>query len=218
MLARLDPDPEAPVWDKLWERVCHQGTTYSASMAVLPYLLEAATKWKPKERTMPLALAGAIVLGKESSRTGHESTIGSLKQLALETLSSGDLSRYDRIHIMQSALAFQGDNLWGQILNRLLDGEFPSQCPFCKVDLFLVVGRHGVFCTDGDWVREPTVAKTKIDPANATRLDGTGKWLYEECLKANDPELGGWILHLSGSAECPQCKQAFEVPAGIELA
>src|SRR5262249_27675976 len=47
--------------DELWSRVCHQGTAYSASFAVLPYLLEAASKWQPSQRLMPLALAAAIV-------------------------------------------------------------------------------------------------------------------------------------------------------------
>ena len=70
ILAELDPDPTAAVWDELWERVCHQYTTYSASIHVLPYLLRAASDWAPCSRAMPLALAGFIVSATETSVVG----------------------------------------------------------------------------------------------------------------------------------------------------
>jgi hypothetical protein len=44
---------------------------------------------------------------------GHGAVVEQLRQLAIETLSHSNLSRADRIYIMQSVLAFEGDRLWG---------------------------------------------------------------------------------------------------------
>ena len=38
ILSALSPDPSSEPWGELWGRVCHQGTTYTASPYVLPRL------------------------------------------------------------------------------------------------------------------------------------------------------------------------------------
>ena len=151
ILEELEPDPNAPVWNELWGRVCHQGTTYSASMPILPFLLNAASRWEPTGRAMPLALAGSIVSAPESVPAGYEASVEALRILALDTAKTSGLASSDRVYLMQSALALGGDRVWGRILDHLNDGEFPGSCPACRIDLNFAIGQYGFFCAAGDW-------------------------------------------------------------------
>jgi hypothetical protein len=211
ILAELEPDPKSPVWTELWGRVCHQYSTYSASPYVLPFLLSAATGWQPSDRGMPLALAGCIVAARETNLEGHEAVVDQLRQVTLETLRHSNLSRADRVYLMQSALAFEGDRLWGHALDRLNDGEFRGNCPSCHIDLRLVVGEHGFFCTTSNWVRNPTAPRRPIRPTAYGELTGVGQRLHALCLEAGDQVLAEWICHLFGTSTCPQCHQSLDV-------
>jgi hypothetical protein len=215
IISALTPDPVSPAWDDLWSRVCHQGTTYSASPAVLPFLLSISSNWSATDRAMPLALAGSIVAAPQTILDGYEETVEGLRRLALETVKNPELPRVDRIYIMQSVLAFQGDRLWGRVLDHLSDGEFPALCTACRKELYLVIGKHGVFVTSADWVREPTVAKTEIKPLEADTMIGVGKWLHTVSIHTNDLELSNWVRYLFGSSKCPECGKPFNLPDAI---
>jgi len=215
ILSDLKPDPKAPAWAALWDRICHQGTTYSASPAVLPILLGAASSWDSAARAMPLALAGSIVSSPQSNLAGYETSVEALRALALDTVKARDLTRTDRIYVMQSALALEGDRLWGRKLDHLVDGEFPGSCTACRKDLFLVIGEHGFFTAVGDWVRHREVSRVEIRASEKEELPALGRWLYGVCTEANDSVLGEWVLHLFGVSQCPECNQSFEVAAAI---
>ena len=219
IISELTPDPNSPAWDDLSSRVCHQGTTYSASPAVLPFLLSIASNWSTTDRAMPLALAGSIVAAPQTILDGYEEIVEGLRRLALETLKNPGLPREDRIYIMQSALAFQGDRLWGRVLDQLNDGEFQALCPACRKELYLVIGQHGFFVTSADWVREPAVVKREIKPLEADTMIGVGKWLHTVSIQSNDLESSNWVRYLFGSSKCPECGKPFNLPdviAGIE--
>jgi hypothetical protein len=209
LLSELVPDPKAPVWSELWGRICHQSSPYSASPYVLPFLLGAAAEWKPLVRAMPLALAACIVAAPETKLEGYEACVGQLRDLALETLMSSDLNRTDRIYVIQSVLAFEGNELWGTAFERLNDGEFNGNCPTCKTDLCFVIGQYGFFCSAGDWVREPALPRTEIHSRRPGELPEPGKRLYALC--SADPLLGDWICHLFGSCTCPTCSESLDV-------
>lgn len=219
IISALKPDPNAPAWDDLWSRVCHQGTTYSASPAVLPFLLRAASGWDAAARAMPLALAGSIVSAPQTTLSGYETTVEALRMLGLDTVKDRELSRNDRIYVMQSVLALQGDRLWGRVLDHLSDGEFPALCPNCRKDLYVVVGQYGFFVAAGEWVRNSETSRTEIRPLETENLTGVGNWLYSVCDQSGDSELAGWVRYLFGVSKCPECCQHFEVVdaiAGIE--
>ncbi len=124
LLDQLLLGEDAEVWDELWSRVCHQDTVYSASFAALPYLLAAASKWQASQRLRPLALAAAIVASWDvkGSRAQliaeHLTVVDELRKLTLETLASRAFARNDYVYLLQAALAFQGDRLWGHELDR----------------------------------------------------------------------------------------------------
>lgn len=211
VISALTPDPKAPAWDDLWNRVCHQGTTYSASTAVLPFLLRCASGWDAPARAMPLTLAGSIVCAPQTNLSGYEPTVEALRLLALDTVRDRGLSRSDRIYVMQAVLALQGDRLWGRVLDHLSDGEFPALCPACQKDLYVVVGQYGFFVAAGDWVRSPQTSRTAIRPLGTEKLTGVGNWLHSVCDQSGDAELAGWILYLFGFSSCPECRHPFAV-------
>jgi hypothetical protein len=215
IISALTPDPKSPAWDNLWSRVCHQGTTYSASPAILPFLLSIASNWNTTDRAMPLALAGSIVAAPQTILHGYEETVERLRTLALDTVNNSGLSREERVYVMQSVLAFQGDRLWAKVLDRLIDGEFLGLCRGCRKNLYLVIGKHGFFVTSADWVREPTVVKREIKPLEADTMTGVGKWLHTVSIQSNDLELSNWVRYLFGSSKCPECGKPFNLPDAI---
>jgi hypothetical protein len=215
IISALTPDPASAAWEDLWSRVCHQGTTYSASPAVLPFLFSVASNWSTIDRAMPLALAGAIVAAPQTILDGHEEIVRVLRTLALDTVINPQLSREDRIYVMQSVLAFQGDKLWGRVLDHLVDGEFPAPCHACRKGLYLVVGKHGFFVTSNDWVRQPAIVRTDIKPLEADTLTGVGEWLHSVSIRSNDSELSDWIRYLFGTSKCPECGKPFNLPDAI---
>ena len=216
VLAELEPDPRSPVWTELWGRVCHQYSTYSASPHVLPYLLSAASKWEPGNRAMPLALAGCIVSAPESNLEGYGPCVDQLRLLALETLTHGDTSRSDRIYLVQSALAFEGDRLWGHVLDNFNDGQFRGDCPSCRCELCFVLGQQGFLCSAVDHVLNPELPETEIRPSAPDALSGVGHRLYDLCTDSGDLTLGEWICYLFGTAACPQCNAPFDVATVVE--
>lgn len=221
LLARLSRDANAEVWGELWSRVCHQGTVYSASFPVLSYLLDAAAKWAPAERLMPLALAAAIVAsddvkGNRAKLMAELSeTIRRLEDLTRETLEAAGLSRLDRIYLLEAKLAFSGDRVSGRLLHGLADDEFGGRCPHCGTDLYLVIGEEGLFATAEEWVNRPQCKRSPLSPCEPNDLSEVGTSLHQACLEAKDAELGLWVRHLFGSTICPSWASPLRVPEAI---
>jgi hypothetical protein len=221
LLRTLSPDPSADVWEGLWSRVCHQGTIYSASFPVLPFLLEAAVQWPAPSRVSPLSLAGSIVSSDRrvdvQDTAAFRPTIDGLHKLALATLSETNLAQVDFIYLLESALALAGDALWGGQLNRLVDGEFEGVCSSCGASLQLVIGQYGFFATADEWVNKPVTLRAPIEPGAATDLSSAGKWMYEQAVASHQPTVAMWVSHVFGSTTCPACGDSISVAAAIEV-
>jgi hypothetical protein len=113
LLGKLTPDPQASVWEELWSRLCHQGTVYSASFAVLPTFLNLAEQWMPKDRIPLLSLAGAI-FGATDVRGSHDELFSSFawvvprfQSLCHQSLAETGLSRHEFIYLLQASLSFE---------------------------------------------------------------------------------------------------------------
>jgi hypothetical protein len=182
---------------------------------VLPFLLDLASSWKTPARVQPLFLAGAIVAAPETILAGYTAIVERSRILAVETANAPELSRSDRIYVMDSALALGGDRLWGRVLNHLDDGEFPGVCPACGKDVYLVIGKYGFFTTAEEWLRDPKARRIDIQPQQKERLTGAGSWLHGVSDEAGDPELGEWCRYLFGTSYCLHCGQPFQIPAAI---
>lgn len=215
ILDELTPDTSSTVWGELWSRVCHQGTTYSASPFVFPALLQSAQSWEVAGRAMPLAMAADIVASSEFKIAGFEETVSDLGQLARETASAPGLSRSDRVYIMSSAVVFAGETDWGQELIHLHDEEFVGCCPSCGVELYLTIGELGYFASEGDPV-QGDVSRAEIVPCEHTSLDGFREWVHGIAVGAGDDELATRICCVFGQSQCPGCKNPFQVAEAIE--
>ena len=111
---------------------------------------------------MPLSLAGSIVAAPETVLDGYLAALEELRLLALDTLNSSRLNRSHRIYILQSALAFERERLWGRALERLNDGEFSGVCPACHADVYFIAGQEGFSCAAQDWVSNPETPRSEI--------------------------------------------------------
>lgn len=219
LLGALSPNAEDPVWDELWGRVCHQGTVYSASAPVLPYLLSAAREWPPVARVTPLSLAGAIVISPNVSGNHdlqpHRSTIEGLHRLATETTASIGLSSTDFIYLLQAVLALEGDLLWGQHLHRLASGEFEGKCTLCGIGLLVGVGQYGSFVASEDWINKPTAPRNPLQPSRVGDLDEVARRLHNYALAASQKEVAQRVPYVFGVGACPKCGKSFEVAKAI---
>jgi hypothetical protein len=226
---KLTPEADASIWDKLWSRLCHQGTVYSASFAALPALADVAGQWKPTERAQVIALAASILGCIDSCPddllSSLEWVVPRFQELCRESLAETGLSTHDFIYLLQAARSFERDQLWGQELDHLASGEFPGACPRCGVGLFLVIGEYGFFTTAEDWVQRtgsasgtirlrPGIKRTPIEP-NHEVLPEVGRWLYQHAEAAQQNEVACWIRHVFGTSVCPSCGQMFQVQDAI---
>jgi hypothetical protein len=221
LLAQMSPDVSAPVWQALWSCLCHQGTVYSASYAALPELESAARCWPPAARLAPLALASGIVAAtdvnggrREQYLSGLGSTIDSLRHLAVESLRRPGWTRSDVVYLLQAVAAFDGDRLWGNCLDYLVDGELPGQCSACSTDLYLVIGESGFFTAVDGGENRPETLRVPIEPASGA-LPPASRRLNELAAAAGHADLASWMLYLFGSSRCPNCDVPFTVPDAV---
>jgi hypothetical protein len=220
LLADLSPDPTANVWADLWSRICHQGTVYSASFAALPILADIAEGWKPADRCQVLVFAASILASDDV--VGHRddllrpvaSVIPRFQGLCLESLAAPNAPQNDFIYLLQAARAFNGDRVWGQLLDQLADGEFSGTCPLCGVELYMVIGKHGYFTTAEDWVRGPAKSRSII-AANPDAMHPVGEWMFQQAQKSGQVEVADRMRYVFGSSTCPSCSESFQVSDAI---
>lgn len=228
LLASLSPDPPSDVWHELWSRLYHQGSVYSASFAAVPVMADIAEQWNPGDRSQLISLAACILAAKDIPGACPDDMLPSVdavaprfQRMCRETLAATGLSANDFIYVLQAARSLEGDRFWGEELDHLASGEFPGICPSCGVDLYLVIGEHGIFTTAEDWVVRsgkpgpspievrPGIKRTSIEPNEGT-LPEIGQWLHETAQGAQQHYVARWIRHIFGTSECPVCKQPFQ--------
>lgn len=222
LLDRLSPNPKAEVWGELWNRICHQGSVYSASFAAIPQLTRAAAAWQPGDRAMVLSLAGAILAGDDQApefadmRTRYRDELVQLRRLTAETLASPAVAQADFVHVLQAALAFEDIPPWATELDRLDDGEFEASCPACGTRLHVAIGHYGFFTSEDDYAVNTNVKKQLLRPANPASLNPLARRLYDAALNAGHVELASSICYLFGDGTCVNCDQHFSVSERIE--
>ena len=211
ILADLEPDyRNCPAWGDLIGRVCHQGTTYSASPYVLPYLSELAASWTGEARVMPLFLAGSIVASSEFKIDGFTQEVEDLHFLAEEMLRSDEIDAMHRVYVVSATLTLGGDKLWGRAIEGLNDHWFSAKCPPCGSNVTFAIGTHGFFASL-DFKRVP--AHPILPTAGLTPR---GQWLYDIFNDSNNRQQAEQIHYLFGTTTCPQCRQKIQVSEAVE--
>ena len=211
ILAGLEPDyRNCPAWGDLIGRVCHQGTTYSASPYVLPYLSELAASWTGEARVMPLFLASSMVESREFKLDGFEQEVEDLHFLAEEMLRSEEIDAMHRVYVVSAALTLGGDKLWGRAIEGLNDQEFHGTCPPCGSTVRFTIGTVGSYTS----LNYDRVGTHPITPV--VRLADMGQWLYDIFNDSNNRQQAEQILYLFGTTTCPQCRQKIQVSEAVE--
>jgi hypothetical protein len=131
-----------PAWNDVWSRLCHQGTTYTASYAALPLLADMAERHAPAGYVAALDLAAAILASTDGPtdpvlrRQQHADTLRRLHDLAYRNLplAEGDT---EFVYGLQALMAFEDGGVWQRHLNHVADGELPLECPNCGELLIL---------------------------------------------------------------------------------
>ncbi|WP_232666619.1 hypothetical protein [Pseudonocardia sp. TRM90224] len=220
LLQRLEPDPEAEVWEELWSRLCHQGDVYSASFASLPALTSAIAGWPPADRILGLNLAAAIVAGADrdgsDARQRYAAEIANLAYLTAESRRAADpADPAAYIYLLQATLAFDGVPVWGLELDKLADGEYEAPCPTCGTENYIVIGEDGRFTTVEEYVTDPAAVRIPLRPAV---LDGLAERLWNTARGDGQQDVADRLRHLFGHGTCGQCAAQFAVAEAIATA
>ncbi|MCZ1002041.1 hypothetical protein O1M63_34875 [Streptomyces mirabilis] len=225
LLDAVGPDAQDPGWNKLWSRLCHQGTVYSASYAALPALTEMARQWSAADRRMPLYLAGSIVAstdqpyGDEDPQVTYASQISDLTQLTEEALQDPGLADdpTNYIDLLGTLLSFEGVEVWGEQFDGLNDEEYEVPCPSCSAQNFIVFGKYGFFSTTDSMYMEPTTRARQVPlrPQAPAALEGLGQRLYSRALSDGHPDIARKLTYVFGDAQCAECDAIFSVEEAI---
>ncbi|WP_433335617.1 hypothetical protein [Spirillospora sp. CA-294931] len=216
LLDQAVPDQDAPVWDDLWSRLCHQGTVYTASFAALPVLTRRASEWSAADRLPALFLCGAIAAGRDGADPDIETT--ELIELTEESLRhavvSGAPSPY--VSLLQTLLAFEGVEVWSEHLEGILDEEYELACPHCESENYVVFGEHGYFSTTDDmYMKRKNAKRLALHPAAPSELRGIAHRLHTRALTDGFPDIAATFTYVFGTAHCAECETPFQVDEAI---
>ncbi len=208
---------DAPVWDELWGRLCHQGSVASASYAALPALANLAAKHSPSPYDPPLFLAAGIIASNdppdavEEARRRYRAEIADLRDIAERNLSASHGCR-DFVYSLQTLAAFENLGIWQRELESLSDEELQLDCPACHRHLYLNL-ETAQFTVSTD---DATLPETRIVPARETDLTGADARLASLARQHEQDAVAIGLLHLFGEVTCTSCQAVFRVERALE--
>ncbi|WP_327064364.1 hypothetical protein [Kitasatospora sp. NBC_01302] len=215
LLDRFEADPSG-VWSELMDHLCPQlDIAFTAGFAALPRLAEIATASRPETVGWVLLAAGAIascspgLSDADSPLTVFSAPIAVLRNLTDRRLSQPtDAEEY--VNLLQALLSFEGVAIWDRCLDGLQTGEYEVDCPYCGVDMFIVIGQDDSFCRTDDYALQE-VRKSPLQPARTQELEGLPRRLFTRALADGQEGLAHGVRSLFGRAACPDCGTDFSV-------
>lgn len=200
-------------WSELMDHLCPQlDTAYSASFAALPRLAGLAFRRCGEERRCVVQAAGAIVACAVSGDRAFEdfaASIAVLHRLVDESLREAQ-GADSYVELLECLLAFEGVEGWDRRLEGLNVGEYEVDCPYCGVDLFIVLRDDVCFAASGDYaLRE--VAMAPLRPSVPGELVGLAERLYVRAVSDGQHRVARGLMYLFGEGDCPDCGTAFSI-------
>lgn len=217
--ALLDRFEAAPseVWSELLDHLCPQlEMAFLASFAALPRLARLATRLDPQQRAWVLSAAGAIVscAPSPSGADGDVFQVYCAPIAELHSLTDGCLrdtrDLQDYVYMLQDLLSFEGVEIWDRSLTGLVSGEYEVACPYCGVEVFIVITDTGHFSASDDYALRQ-VEQEPLRPTRPDDLTGLARRLHDRVLADRHERVADGLLYLFGQAICPDCRTAFSV-------
>lgn len=215
LLDRFEADPSG-MWSELMDHLCPQlDIAFTASFAALPRLAEIATAGRPETLGWVLLAAGAITsCSRGLSDPDSPLTVSSAPIAVLHDLTNRRLSQTaeaeEYVNLLQALLSFEGVEIWDRSLDGLQTGEYGVDCPYCGVNMFVVIGQDESFCCTDDYALQE-VQKSPLQPAPTLQLEGLPRRLFSRALADGQEGLAHGVRYLFGRAACPDCGTDFSV-------
>ncbi len=119
-------------------------------------------------------------------------------------------------YLLESAIAFNGDQVFGDKLHHIGGGYFEGSCPRCDGYLVFSIGKYGFFAKTEDPFNAPNAPKSFLYPCLPEELEGSGVWLFEQCKKYGYEERAHWFRYLFGQVVCLHCGAKISVAEAIK--
>ncbi|MFJ9447892.1 hypothetical protein ACIRRH_39605 [Kitasatospora sp. NPDC101235] len=92
----------------------------------------------------------------------------------------------------------------------MAQGEYEVECPYCGVNLFIVIGEEGFFSCSDDYALGD-VEKSLLRAADPAELEGLAERLHDQALADGQPVVAERLLYLFGQSSCTDCGTGFSV-------
>lgn len=209
--ARWQDEPLA----RLWEALCHQTSTFDASYAALPRLVEIVAARPAGERTPTLHLIGSIVAYQERGaalpdalRAPYDAARRLAAEVVEETLrDASPASLRDGLLLFGDLAACRGPASLARAIMQMESGEVDVLCR-CGDRETLGVSEAGIVIAPLEWRRRPSRGAPAVETAACSRL--AGSLGLESCERV--------LLDLGGSLGCPTCGERVSLLDGIAAA
>lgn len=208
---------DAPVWDELWGRLCHQGSVAPASYAAVPALCDIARS-RPEVATDPALFLAAAILSsiagpvpREVVRAEHAQLVEAMRPLARHKLTLVT-DRTDFVYALQNVAVFEDLGVWQRELEGLANQEVELECPACGDHVYLEL-------TELDSIAslEPDDldAGTRLEPAARSDLTEPESILLDLAGAHRQQQIQDQLLQVFGHFTCPACGHRVRIKAAL---
>ena len=210
---------DAAAWQDLWGRLCHQGTTYSASGPALTVLAAMAERESPIGYSEPLGLASAILSSTDRARDvpdpreAYGSLIPTMRGVAESNLARTE-GATDFIYCLQILMSFENVPVLQKRLESLANGELELECPGCGESLVLGLGEPD-YQARPFW-RTRDESPSPLRPASPNSIGPGASRAHSLAKEHGHPEVVDKMLFLLGNATCPCCGIDFSIPNQVD--
>lgn len=220
----------------IWEHLCHQGSTYSSTLAALPHLLAVMDQVDAYEFkiNMLLSLGVALkdfyvdkidwagyfqseVLPRSVQRAIREAFVDGLRRLCAEfevqRMHVRHWDEEDQVYFLVGYLAQHNEAVYADWLLAFSEGsEYVFACRQCEGEVFLWPKEGGLEAYNQDPVLAESVAKVSLTPNEEVLYLGR---FADYVMQFGIQRLVGLLPYFAGAVHCPSCGEKARVWDGL---
>ena len=215
-LARGDDDGAQSATDGVWNRLCsalcHQGTTYGASYAAVPHVVEIGAARPRAEQPMFWAFVGAIAGATDAApvppdlAAAYRQALVRAEAAAVACINPG-LEDGEALALLTAVAGLRGQRLLMHALDGLADEELQQECPDCGTELYVTVATPPYVTADQDPVGDKPARTAPVSPTTAPSPDVHAAAALVR--RAGLADLAARVAALDGVVLCPACGDRF---------